>query len=335
MGAAGNQRILARWTVEGQPRGLALHEGRIYVGLADRQSVVELDPETGEIRRELVLDSPEIASTKDLVALRIDRAGNRLVCANGSDESVTILSLPDLHIVREITLEGELVRDALPDPLGRYLYVLGRSVHVFDADGNREIRRIADIDPMAIAASDDGKLFAVVGSQEFPNGPATVLSLWDPETLREIDRQPLQTDRLIRSALFAARGSALVVFADDWVGEKPLVNPDGRKMIAGEGGPMRLKLQFGDLVSGARICLPDDVGPQVAAPGPTPNVVFFAEKRCGVSGSFTASARRVMTTPVYGITAHAIGYDSTREAIYATDPKGFVTLYSVPRPRKD
>jgi hypothetical protein len=110
-------------------------EGTVYVGLATRQAVVAIDPSTGEVVRETVVDDAELASTKDFSTLRV--AHGRLYVAQGSDESVTILALPGLEVTREILLEGETVRDALPDPAGRLLYVLGRRVHVFDAKGER------------------------------------------------------------------------------------------------------------------------------------------------------------------------------------------------------
>src|ERR1051326_5260641 len=122
---------------------------------------VAIDPKTGAIKRRVVLDSAEIASTKELVTLRI--SGARLFIANGSDESATILSLPDLAVLREIKIEGEPIRDALPDPRGRYLYLLGRRVHVYDAAGERELHALDVGDPTAIAAN--GKTLAVVAAE--------------------------------------------------------------------------------------------------------------------------------------------------------------------------
>ena len=128
-------------------------DGTIYVGLAGPQAVIAVDPKTGTIRKRVILDSAEIASTKELVTLRTNRARTRLYIANGSDESATILALPDLNVVREITMEGEPIRDVVPDPRGRFVYVLGRRVHVFDAKGETELRTIAAEEPAAIAAS--------------------------------------------------------------------------------------------------------------------------------------------------------------------------------------
>ena len=111
----------------GDPRGIALGADKtIYIGLAKPQAVIAIDGQTGATRKNVVLDSAEIASTKELVTLRTNRDRTRLYIANGSDESASILSLPDLSIRREITMEGEAIRDVLPDPNGRYLYLLGR-----------------------------------------------------------------------------------------------------------------------------------------------------------------------------------------------------------------
>jgi outer membrane protein assembly factor BamB len=142
------------WKLAGDPRGVAIgSDGTIYVGLAQPQAVVALDPKSGTERQRVVLDSAEIASTKELVTLRTNREKTRLYVANGSDESATILTLPDLHVVREITMEGEPIRDMLPDPKGRYVYLLGRHVHVFDANGETELHTLNVDDPTAIAAS--------------------------------------------------------------------------------------------------------------------------------------------------------------------------------------
>ncbi|HWS72874.1 MAG TPA: hypothetical protein VN605_12210, partial [Thermoanaerobaculia bacterium] len=138
--ATRDTKIVKRWSLTGDPRAVAVgRDGTIYVGLAQPQAVAAIDPKSGSITKKVILDSADIAATKELVTMRMTRDGARLVIANGSDESVTILSLPDLGVVREITMEGEAIRDALPDPKGRFLYVLGRRVHVFDADGNTEL----------------------------------------------------------------------------------------------------------------------------------------------------------------------------------------------------
>ncbi|MDX1584760.1 MAG: hypothetical protein R3338_14270, partial [Thermoanaerobaculia bacterium] len=219
------RNVVKRYTVDGTPSGIALgSDGRLYVGIVDSQSVIVIDPVHDRLTEEVVLDDPRIAATKELVTMRIDEKRSRLVIAQGSDESVTILTLPELKVEREITMEGELIRDAVPDPLGRYLFVLGRDVHIFDTAGESVIRTIREVDPMAIAVSDDGAFLAVVGAEEFTAGRATVVSLWELEGLREVSRDPLQTDREIRAATFAADGQAIMALADDWLGEKPVVS---------------------------------------------------------------------------------------------------------------
>jgi len=156
-------KVIKRWQLAGDPHGVAVGaDGTLYVGLAQPQAVVAIDPKSGAIKKRVVLDSAEIASTKELVTLRI--AGSRLFVANGSDESATILSLPDLGVLREITIEGEPIRDALPDPRGRYLYLLGRRVHVYDAEGERELHALEVSEPTAIAAN--GNTLAVVTAGE-------------------------------------------------------------------------------------------------------------------------------------------------------------------------
>jgi DNA-binding beta-propeller fold protein YncE len=197
-----DSKVIKRWQLAGDPHGVAVGpDGTIYAGLAQPQAVVAIDPKTGAIKNKAVLDSAEIASTKELVTLRI--AGSRLFVANGSDESATILSLPGLGVLREITIEGEPIRDALPDPRGRYLYLLGRRVHVYDAGGERELHALDIADPTAIAAN--GKTLAVVAAE------GTVL--FDTSTFTETGR--LKSRGATDVALFA--GDALVTLSRDVV----------------------------------------------------------------------------------------------------------------------
>jgi len=328
-----DNRVYKRWEISGVPRGIAVsRDGFIYVGLAESQSVAKIDPKSGELLDEVVLDSPEIASTKDLATLRIDEVHDRLIIANGSDESVSILSLGKLAVLREITLEGETILDAIPDPAGRYLYILGsRSVHIFDSGGQRRIRRIDKMSPMAMAVSTDGRLLAVVGSEEFSAGTATVVSVWDIETMKELGTEPLQTDQRIESVLFAASNQTLVFFARNLVVEKPVEARKSETMMRHPDGGIYISLDFGDIVSSELICLPDGSGPQIATPGASSDLVYFAESRCGHDGKFTASPRKVRTAPVYGIRAYAMQYHEPTNAIYATDTEGFLTVYRVPK----
>lgn len=326
-----DRRIVKRWQLKGEPHGVAVaQDGTVYVGLAELQSVVAIDPTAGKILKELVLDSAEIASTKELVTLRLNKKGDRLIVANGSDESVSILAVPGLGVVREIGLEGEVIGDAIPDPQGRYLYVLGSVVHVYDGEGERELRTLSDIDPMAIATNDKGTLLAVVGSEDFNGEKATVVALYETATWKEVVREPLQTNRVIQSVLFAAQDRALVVLARDWLAEKTLITRPAKTLATDRGGTMRMRFDFGDLISSEQICLPDSSGPQVATLGSSSTVVVFAEKRCSAGTAFTASARKVTSASLYGVSAWGIALHKPTSTIYATDPSGYFTMYKNP-----
>lgn len=328
--ASRDKKVVKRWSLPGTPRGLALaSSGVLYVGLAEPQSVVAIEPSTGSVLSETVLDSADIASTKELTTLRLTSDQSRLVVANGSDESVTILALPEMKIVREIGLEGELIRDAVPDPAGRSLYVLGRTVHVYDADGERELKSISDVDPMAIAVNGGGTMLAVVGSEQFGKTRATSVVLYDAATLKEVDRQPLQTDREIVAAVFAADDRALVVFARDWVAEKPLAKASERKMQSAEGAPLKITIEFGDLMNSVRICLPAKVGPQLAAAVAGAARVYFPETHCSSGETFTASKPLVEMVAIYPVSSYALAYDGASSTIFATDPAGFLTQYRI------
>src|SRR6478609_7706756 len=61
-------KIVHRWSVTGDPHGLAIgRDGTLYVGLAQPQAVIAVDPKNGEIKNRVVLDKAEIAATKELV----------------------------------------------------------------------------------------------------------------------------------------------------------------------------------------------------------------------------------------------------------------------------
>lgn len=326
-----DRRALSRWTLSGDPRGVAVFDGIVYAGLREPQSVVAIDAAAGTILREVVLDSEEIASTKDFEVLRVDPVGKRLLIAQGSDESVSILSLPDLAPIREIGLEGETIRDVLPDPKGRYLFILGRRVHVYDADGNRQLRELRGIDPTAIAVSTDGSTLAVVGSERIGDVSATFVSLIDLARLEEIRREPLQTERSVRAAVFARGASALIAFADDWLAEKSLA-PRAERAMTREASGMRVRIDRADLVSSETICLPPGSSAQIAVAAG--EVVYFAERRCAIAGKTEAAPRTVSTASLYGVEARALAYDESRKALVATEPGGLLTLYQLPKPEK-
>jgi hypothetical protein len=326
-----DRRAVSRWTLSGDPRGVAAHDGVVYVGLREPQSVVAIDAARGKVLREVVLDDEEIASTKDFDVLRVDAPRKRLLIAQGSDESVSILSLPDLAVIREIGLEGESIRDVVADPMGRYLFILGRRVHVYDGEGNRQLRELSDIEPTAIAVSPDGSTLAVIGSERMGDVSATVVSLVDLARLEEVRRDPLQTERTVRSAVFARGGRALVVVADDWLAEKSLAPAKERAMTKDPSG-MRFRIDRSDLVSSETICLPKGSTAQIVAMGG--DVVYFAERRCASFGSTEAAPRTVRTASLYGIEAYALAYDGSRDLLVATEPGGLLTLYRLPAPEK-
>lgn len=328
-----DRRVVKRWKIAGSPRGLALADnGIVYVGLSDRQSVVALKAADGTLLNETILDDEEIASTKELVALRLTADQSRLVVANGSDESVTLLELPALKITREIGLEGEAIRDALPDPAGKYLYVLGSQVHVFDFDGQRELRTLDIDDPMTIATTSDGSLLAVTFKEKFESGPASSVAIFETATFKEIAREPLETDREIRSAVFGAGDQALVFVADDWIAEKVLQKRT--RELSATGGTMRIRFGSGDFVSSQKICLVEKAGPQVITLGRTSSFAIVPEKRCSRTGAFTAQPRRVTSASLYNVGAFALAYDRERDAVWATDPDGYLTMYKTPSPEK-
>ena len=331
----GGNKVVRRWALPGDPRGLAIGgDGTIYVGLAEPQSVVAVDPKTGAIRRRLVLDSAEIASTKELVTLRTNGDRTRLFIANGSDESASILSLPDLAVLREITMEGETIRDAVPDPRGRHLYLLGRHVHVFDGEGDTELRTLQIEDPMAVAVSSDGALLAVVATEDFGTTKATVVALYDTNTFAEITRDPLQTDKIIEAAMFGDRDRSLLAFARDSIFEKRLTL---RPTRIREGGTTTaaMRVDIGELVNSSHVCLPEGSGPQVATLSTSDQMLVYAERRCGASGTFSGSSKGVLPVSLYNVNAYAVAYDRKSKKIVATDRAGFLTIYNMPRPAQN
>jgi DNA-binding beta-propeller fold protein YncE len=245
-----DQKVVRRWSLPGDPHGIAVGaDGTVYIGLAQPQAVVALDPERGAIKKRVVLDSAEIAATKELVTMRI--RGNRLYVANGSDESATILSLPDLRIIREITIEGEPIHDAIPDPNGRYLFLLGHHVHVYDANGSEELRTVGGDDPTAIAAN--ATQLAVLTKNR--------VTIFDTMSFRET--ASIDNVNGIAAALFANR--SLVLLARD------------------------VLYRISNSITREPICLPDGSGPQIATLGPD-GLVFLAERRCSSSAVLSAAS---------------------------------------------
>ena len=325
-------KIVRRWSLNGSPAGLAIgRNGIVYVGMTSSQSLLAVDTGIGAITKEVVLDSPHIAATKELLTIRANHDGTLLAIANGSDESVTLVAIPSLDVRREITLEGEVVRDAIFDRSGRNLFVMGRSVHAFDREGVKEIRQLEIAEPAAMAIDSSGRLLAVAGSEDFGNGKVSVVALYDTMTLKEISREPLETDRRIQQLLFAAEDQAIVAIADDWLGEKSLAVRRPKELMPNQK-QARITLQFGDLMSTERICLPPKSGPQIATLGKSPSVILFAERRCSVSSSFKASTRKTSTQSIYGVSAYAIAFDALTGRLHATDRAGYLTIYKVPTP---
>ena len=307
-----DRKVVRRWVLPGDPRGVAVgKDGTIYVGLAEPQAVIAVDPATGAVEQRLVLDSAEIASTKELVVMRTNAERSRLFIANGSDESASILSLPTLGVLREITMEGEAIRDIVPDPAGRYLYLLGRRVHVFDSEGDTELRTLPVDDPMAIATSANGSLLAVVAPEKFGSTKATVAVLYDTTNFTELARHPLQTEKTIGSVMFAARDRSLIAFSADALFDKQLGGAKGR------------------LVNSSRVCLPAGSGPQIATLTASDTQLVYAERRCSASSAFAAST--ITPASLYGVSAYALAYDRKSNTIVATDREGFLTVYHVPR----
>lgn len=290
---AEDSRVVKRWSVPGDPHGVAVAaDGTIYVGLAQPQAVVAIDPESGATKRRVVLDSAEIASTKELVTLRTDRRSTRLFIANGSDESATILSLPNLAVLREITIEGEEIRDVLPDPSGRFLYLLGRRVHVYDSAGRTELRTLPTDDPTAIAANAskvavfDRSGYTMYSTGNFAAGPHRLLPA------------------VVQSAVFS--GGTLLAAAPD-----AFFEISGNRIVRDS------------------ICLPSGSGPQIATLA-NPKMILLAERRCE-SSAFVAANRTVVPASLWGVDAYGLAYDARRNLLYTTDRAGYLTIYRAPR----
>ena len=295
-----DQKIVRRWSLAGDPHGIALGpDGTVYVGLAQPQAVVAIDPTTGAIKQKVILDSAEIAATKELVTLRTNVDRNRLYIANGSDESAMILNLPGLDVAREITIEGEAIRDALPDPKGRYIFILGRRVHVYDANGRNELRSLGFEEPTAIAISSSGAKLAVIGNNR--------VSVYDTSTFQEIEHDRFETPKPVEAAMFAAGDRVLVALFRD-----TLVEKTGKKIIR------------------EPICLPEGSGPQIAALA-SPELLLFVERRCASSGAFSTSDHPVAPASLYGVDAYAVAYDRQDNFLYTTERAGYLTIYRVPR----
>ncbi len=216
----------------------------------------------------------------------------------------------------------------MPDPRGRFLYLLGRRVHVYDAEGQRELHSLAVDDPMALAVTSQGATLAVIGTEIYGTTRATAVALFDTADFHEIAREPLQTAKRVESALFAPNDSALLALGRDTLFEKPIRS--AQKTMTAEGTRMRMSIDFGDLVNTEHICLPEGSGPQIAALA-SGNRLLFAERRCSSSGGFVGSNRNVVPLSLYNVPAYAMAFDRQSEMLAVTDRAGFLTMYKVPR----
>lgn len=313
--ATKDKKIIRRWTLSGDPRGVAVGaDGTIYVGLAETQSIIAVDPASGAIRNSVILDSADIGATKELVTMRTNASRTRLYIANGSDESALILSIPDLAVLREITMEGETIRDVVPDPKGRFVYVLGRRVHVYDKDGKTKLRSLAIADPMAIAVTSSGSRLAVFATEDYGSAKATSVATFDTNTFAQLAREPLQTDKRIEAAMYAAGDRSLIAFSRDALFEK---------LVAAKPASITTNT----------VCLPQGSGPQVATSASADNTLLvYAERRCSASTAFPGTPRGITPASLYGISAYAVAHDPKNNTLVATDPAGFLTIYNVPRP---
>ena len=288
-----DSRVVKRFPLAGDPHGIAIGaDGTVYVGLAQPQAVVAIDPHSGAIKRKVILDSAEIASTKELVTLRTDPAATRLFIANGSDESATILSLPNMAVLREITIEGEAIRDAVPDPKRRYLYVLGRRVHVYDFSGEHELHTLPVEDPTAIAVS----------ASKIAVFDRTGYTLYDTTNFAAGAHQHLPA--AVESAVFVS--NTVLAASHDALFE----------------------ITAGNIVRDS-ICLPNGAGPQITTAASS-TLVLFAERPCAAS-ALAAADRTVTPASLYGVDAYALAYDPSQNVLYTTERAGYLTIYRVPR----
>jgi hypothetical protein len=157
------------------------------------------------------------------------------------------------------------------------------------------------------------------------------VALYDTTTFAELAREPLQTDKTIESALFAAGDQALIALSRGSLFEKALsIGKPAKQMTANANGQMRMAIDFGDLTNSDPICLPEGSGAQIATLS-SPEIVLFAERRCSGGSGMAGSDRRVTPASLYGIAAYALAYDSASKTLVVTDRAGFLTIYKVPR----
>ena len=205
-------------------------------------------------------------------------------------------------------------------------------MHVYDADGEKELRTINIDDPMAIAVSANGALLAVIAPEDFGNAKATSVALFDTTTFTELAREPLQTDKTIEAALFAAGDQALIALSRGSLFEKPLSMTQ-----AGQADDRRRERPD---AHGHRLRRPDQqrrasASPTAAAPrsprSPRPTCSSSPNAAATPAAAFSGSNRRVTPASLYGVDAYAIAYDRASNTLVVTDRAGFLTIYKVPR----
>jgi hypothetical protein len=157
------------------------------------------------------------------------------------------------------------------------------------------------------------------------------VALFDTTSFAELARDPLQTEKTIEAAMFAAGDRSIIAFSRDDIFEKRVTARPTRITQAGSA-TNAMRVQIGDLVNSTHVCLPKGSGPQVATLTSSDTMVVYAERRCSASGTFSGSNRAITPASLYNVNAYAVAYDRLSNTIVATDRDGFLTIYNVPRP---
>lgn len=169
-----------RWSLPGQPAGVAVADGIVVTVSAGSKTVRRLDHVSGALLAEMELDGGPIG-----VALDSDR--NRLFVSDWYNARIWVLGVETLDILSNLRVGAAPAGLALSDD-GRFLASADRDanqVTIFDADTLATLRHVpVGARPFGLRFDPDGRLFVGnVGSND-----VTVL---DPETGRMLATVPV------------------------------------------------------------------------------------------------------------------------------------------------
>ncbi len=153
----------ARWQVPGKPAGIAVAHNAVFTVSADSKTILRMNPETGAVAAETVLDGGPIGTV-------LDAARDRLFVSDWYSARIWVLAASDLTILRTLDV-GASPAGLTLSPDGRFLASADKEanqVSVFDAETLEHLHSVqVGTRPFGLSFDPNGRLFvANVGTND-------------------------------------------------------------------------------------------------------------------------------------------------------------------------